>query len=315
LRDAHRLAARRIRTLLIDEACDWIAGTGLPADFSGLYLCQMDRAFLTTTRGAIARALPGPAEDTLRKALQLFFRIALAQGWVAADPMVKPPAVMSGSSRTAQMVAKRSRQPGMPDRSELARLLSDCDDWVALADWLTIEASARPQEVRAIMWTDITLHPRRNGAETGGTLTILRSMGSGEDGVEPGHTKTDESQRVVEFGAALAGHLRALMPPKGLRHRYVASPDGHPVSSWQLLTARKARQVRLGIARPNKDGVSRRYENFFDGRQLRHAFAARRIDGGMDHNTLARQMGHKYHQITLNLYGYLFKRQCVRVST
>ncbi len=306
---AIRKAASAVRKTLLVGPPDWLKAVGLFPDLAEMDISQVDRTLLMRIRGALNRALPQPAEMDLRENLQIFFGVALAQGWVANDPMRKQPSVVGRNSKLYLARLHRERRHEMPDEDQIKLLLSDFDDWVARADWLTIEASTRPQEVRAVIWTDIKLHPRKKGNETGGSLTILRQMRSGKNGVVPGPTKTDQSQRTVEFGPELAGHLRRAMPPPAQRHQYVVSPNGQPVSAMQLLAARKRRQLRLGIA----EVVGRAYTkpvlgSFFDGIKLRHAFAARRIAHGTPHTTLARQMGHKNYRITLNIYGYLFSK-------
>lgn len=309
LREGLERAASRIRAVLLTGPRQWLLAAGLPLTLSGLALKDMDRALIIRIRGALAQAQPQPAEKELRQALNALFKLALAQGWIKTNPMLKQPPVMGMTSKTDAARQRREARHAMPDPDQVDLLLSDCDDWVARADWLTIEASTRPQEVRAVVWTDIKLHPRRRGKETGGALTILRSMGHGEHGLVPGHTKTDQSQRVVEFGPELARHLRATMPPPARRHHYVVSPDGQAVTANTLLVGRQVRQTRLGIA----EVVGRRngkdlYAGFYDGRMLRHAFAARRISQGTPHMTLARQMGHKHYRMTLNIYGYLYSK-------
>jgi hypothetical protein len=308
-RATHRRATTSLRLTLSGEPHEWLAQAGLPPDLLGLPVARFDRDFIIRIRGAIARAYPQPAEMNLRGAMTTFFRLAVAQGWAKVSPMLDQPSVVGRSSKVVTARERRKKRLDMPDSSQIALLLSDADDWVALADWLTLDASPRPQELRALRWTDVKLHPRRKGKETGGALTILRSMGSGEKGLVPGHLKTDQSQRVVEFGPELAGVLRAAMPPVSRHHYHIVSPDGKPVSARALRTARQERQVRLRIAYWAPTRHSNRVAvGAFDGRKLRHAFAARRIAQGTPHTTLARQMGHKHHRITLNLYGYLLAK-------
>ena len=309
LREGMTRSVTLIRQVLLTGSRRWLSAAGLPLTLSELALADVDRAMIIRIRGALAQGMPQPAEKELRLALNGLFKLALAQGWIKTNPMRDQPPVMGTTSKLHAARQRREMRHAMPDADQVDLLLSDCNDWVARADWLTIEASARPQEVRAVVWTDIKLHPRRNGRETGGTLTILRSMGYGKHALVPGHTKTDQSQRTVQFGPDLARHLRAAMPPPAQRHHYVVSPDGQPVTGKKLLIGRQMRQARLGIA----EVVGRRsgqnlYAGFYDGRMLRHAFAARRISQGTPHTTLARQMGHKHYRMTLNIYGYLFSK-------
>ena len=309
---SHRGASTTIRLTLARDDDAWLLQAGLPGALLDLPITRFDREFVIRVRAAVARSFPHHAEANLRGAFTRFFKLALARGWTASNPMLNQPTVVGRSSRRVVARARQQKRLEMPAPSQIALLLSDGDDWVARGDWLTLDASARPQEVRAIRWTDIKLHPRRRGKETGGQLTILFSMGSGAKALVPGPTKTVESRRVVQFGPELAAILRAAMPPKSMRHQFIVSLDGKPVTSQALKLRRQERQIRLGIARATGNRRGKPVvDGFFDGRKLRHAFAARRIEQGMPHTTLARQMGHKHHRITLNLYGYLLAKVVV----
>ncbi len=151
---------------------------------------------------------------------------------------------------------------------------------------LTLYTGLRIGELLALTWNDVDLHK--------GIITVSKSCRDGWRGGEyikiVDTPKTESSTRVIPIPKQLLSHLKAL---------------------------KKISKSDFIISGKNKYGVGvRSYQNTFDlllkrlnishkgFHSLRHTFATRALECGMDIKTLSEILGHKNPTITLKRYAH-----------
>ena len=136
-------------------------------------------------------------------------------------------------------------------------------------------------ELIALQWTDIDF--------TKGTLTVSKSCHDGKDGIIIDEPKTATSRREIPLPKQLLPIL------KGIKKRsdspFIVFANGKSVSVRSYQRSFELLLKRLGI--PHKGFHS-----------LRHTFATRALECGMDVKTLSEILGHKNPTITLNRYAH-----------
>lgn len=196
--------------------------------------------------------------------------------------------------------ARRLPVLSLPEQKKLEDHLASApprgkDCAIALSLW----AGLRIGEACALRWEDVDLKGRSLRVE--GTLQRLYDYGSGHTRLLLGSPKTASSRREVPLAPALSALLRQLRP-KGYSP-YVCALPGHegPLEPRTLRVYFGLLLSRLGIRRVNYHG-------------LRHTFATRCIEAGVDAKTVSALLGHSDVSTTLNLYvhpGIDQKRQAV----
>lgn len=164
-------------------------------------------------------------------------------------------------------------------RIEQAILFSKKDKLYGIM--LCLYTGLRIGEVIALQWTDIDLKK--------GILTISRAAHDGRAGIILDEPKTTSSRRVIPFPKQLLPML------KGLKRRsdspFVVSASGKPVSVRSYQRSFELLLKKLKI--PHKGFHS-----------LRHTFATRALECGMDVKTLSEILGHQNPTITLKRYAH-----------
>ncbi|MGB3338767.1 MAG: hypothetical protein WBA73_16450 [Devosia sp.] len=322
-----RKSARMLKEVLCSGEVDWFKDRAIRGNLGGLALGSLRHATIYQLRSDYAARFDGKAEKRFTTALALVFKAATLRHWMSANPALHQPPVPARNSQRVEAYRKRAKRLDMPVESEVAVFLSDCEDWVALGDWVSIHAGLRSPETRGLPWQNVTLWdpvPNQEGelAETGGHLVVehaaenpkkkkrssgrSKMSGKRKDGLD--RTKSPSGRREVVFGPELAAELRRRRPPEGRWNEFVVSPDGKIVSAYAMREARRQRQYGLKVARRAKNAKGIWCcSGYVEARKLRHVFAARKIAEGIHHADLCRLMGHRFHWITLNIYGYLFR--------
>lgn len=150
---------------------------------------------------------------------------------------------------------------------------------------LCLYTGLRIGELLAVVWKDIDL--KRGLIFVNKTCHDLKSdNGFKRITDEP---KTESSKRVIPLPKQLLPHLRRLK--RSGKGEYVVSAGGKPVTirSYQRSFAYLLKKIKV----PHKGFHS-----------LRHTFATRAIECGMDVKTLSEILGHKNATITLNRYAH-----------
>lgn len=146
---------------------------------------------------------------------------------------------------------------------------------------LCLYTGLRIGELIALQWKDIDLQK--------GLLTVSRSCHDTSGGIVFDKPKTATSRRVIPLPKQLLPKLKSIK--KSSNSDFVVSADGNAVSvrSYQ-------RSFELLLKRQNI--VHRGFHS------LRHTFATRALECGMDVKTLSEILGHKNPTVTLNRYAH-----------
>ena len=146
---------------------------------------------------------------------------------------------------------------------------------------LCLYSGLRIGELIALQWNDIDL--------TKGILTISKSCHDGKDGLIIDEPKTATSRRIIPLPKQLLPILRSVK--KRSDSSSVVSANGSTVSVRSYQRSFELLLKKLKI--PHKGFHS-----------LRHTFATRALECGMDVKTLSEILGHKNPTITLNRYAH-----------
>lgn len=146
---------------------------------------------------------------------------------------------------------------------------------------LCLYSGLRIGELIALEWHDIDF--------TKGILTVSKSCHDGKNGLIIDEPKTADSRRVIPLPKQLLPMLKGIK--KKSDSPFVVSSNGMPVSVRSYQRSFELLLKRLNIA----------HKGFHS---LRHTFATRAIECGMDVKTLSEILGHKNPTVTLNRYAH-----------
>ena len=146
---------------------------------------------------------------------------------------------------------------------------------------LCLYSGLRIGELIALQWNDIDL--------TKGILTVSKSCHDSKNGLIIDEPKSSFSRRVIPLPRQLLPILKGIK--KKSDSPFVVSANGKPVSVRSYQRSFELLLKRLKI--PHKGFHS-----------LRHTFATRALECGMDVKTLSEILGHKNPTVTLNRYTH-----------
>ena len=146
---------------------------------------------------------------------------------------------------------------------------------------LCLYSGLRIGELIALQWSDIDFAK--------GTLTVSKSCHDGKNGLIIDEPKTVASRRMIPLPKQLLPFLKSIK--KKSDSPFVVSANGKSVSVRSYQRSFELLLKRLKI--PHKGFHS-----------LRHTFATRAIECGMDVKTLSEILGHKNPTVTLNRYAH-----------
>ena len=146
---------------------------------------------------------------------------------------------------------------------------------------LCLYSGLRIGELIALQWNDIDF--------TKGILTVSKSCHDGKDGLIIDEPKTATSRRIIPLPKQLLPILRSVK--KRSDSSSVVSANGSTVSVRSYQRSFELLLKKLKI--PHKGFHS-----------LRHTFATRALECGMDVKTLSEILGHKNPTVTLNRYAH-----------
>ena len=146
---------------------------------------------------------------------------------------------------------------------------------------LCLYSGLRIGELIALQWSDIDF--------TKGILTVSKSCHDSKNGLIIDEPKTATFRRVIPLPKQLLPILKDVK--KRSDSSFVVSADGKPVSVRSYQRSFELLLKKLKI--PHKGFHS-----------LRHTFATRALECGMDVKTLSEILGHKNPTVTLNRYAH-----------
>lgn len=146
---------------------------------------------------------------------------------------------------------------------------------------LCLYSGLRIGELIALQWSDIDFAK--------GTLTVSKSCHDGKNGLIIDEPKTAASRRTIPLPKQLMPLVKMLK--KRSDSDFVVSSHGKPLSVRSYQRSFELLLKKLDI--PHRGFHS-----------LRHTFATRAIECGMDVKTLSEILGHKNPTVTLNRYAH-----------
>lgn len=146
---------------------------------------------------------------------------------------------------------------------------------------LCLYSGLRIGELIALQWSDIDFAK--------GILTVSKSCHDSKNGLIIDEPKTATSRRAIPLPKQLLSILKGIK--KKSDSPFVVSANGKPVSVRSYQRSFELLLKRLKI--PHKGFHS-----------LRHTFATRALECGMDVKTLSEILGHKNPTVTLNRYAH-----------
>lgn len=146
---------------------------------------------------------------------------------------------------------------------------------------LCLYSGLRIGELIALQWSDLDF--------VKGILTVSKSCHDGQDGLIIDEPKTANSRRLIPLPKQLLPILKGIK--KKSSSPFVVSANGSSVSVRSYQRSFELLLKRLNI--PHKGFHS-----------LRHTFATRALECGMDVKTLSEILGHKNPTVTLNRYAH-----------
>lgn len=108
--------------------------------------------------------------------------------------------------------------------------------------------------------------------------------------------KTEHSERVIPLSRQILKILRSMKKESDCE--YVVSSHGKPITTRSYQRSFEILQDKLHIARRGFHA-------------LRHTFATRALECGMDVKTLSEVMGHKNSSVTLNRYAHCLRKNAL----
>lgn len=146
---------------------------------------------------------------------------------------------------------------------------------------LCLYSGLRIGELIALQWSDIDF--------VKGILTVSKSCHDGQDGLIIDEPKTANSRRLIPLPKQLLPILKGIK--KKSSSPFVVSANGSSVSVRSYQRSFELLLKRLNIT----------HKGFHS---LRHTFATRALECGMDVKTLSEILGHKNPTVTLNRYAH-----------
>ncbi len=228
---------------------------------------------LSTGNRKTGKGLSANTVNTLISVLQNSLRTANLLGYAkeyTADKIKRP-----------RLTEKQVECFTLSEQKKIEQAVRDSKKEKLYGIILCLYSGLRIGELLALTWSDIDL--------TKGVLTVDKSCHDSKDGIVIDEPKTINSRRLIPIPKQLLPTLKSAK--KKSRSDFVVSNNGKPVSVRSYQRSFELLLKKLKI--PHKGFHS-----------LRHTFATRALECGMDIKTLSEILGHKNPTVTLKRYAH-----------
>ncbi len=228
---------------------------------------------LSTGNRKTGKGLSANTVNTLISVLQNSLRTAHLLGYAkeyTADKIKRP-----------RLTEKQVECFTLSEQKKIEQAVRDSKKEKLYGIILCLYSGLRIGELLALTWSDIDLAK--------GVLTVDKSCHDSKDGIVIDEPKTINSRRLIPIPKQLLPTLKSAK--KKSRSDFVVSNNGKPISVRSYQRSFELLLKKLKI--PHKGFHS-----------LRHTFATRALECGMDIKTLSEILGHKNPTVTLKRYAH-----------
>ncbi len=228
---------------------------------------------LSTGNRKTGKGLSANTVNTLISVLQSSLRTAHLLGYAkeyTADKIKRP-----------RLTEKQVECFTLSEQKKIEQAVRDSKKEKLYGIILCLYSGLRIGELLALTWSDIDLAK--------GVLTVDKSCHDSKDGIVIDEPKTINSRRLIPIPKQLLPTLKSAK--KKSRSDFVVSNNGKPISVRSYQRSFELLLKKLKI--PHKGFHS-----------LRHTFATRALECGMDIKTLSEILGHKNPTVTLKRYAH-----------
>ena len=239
-----------------------------PIDVQRYVTNMLGKGNLRTGKGLSSNSVNGII-SVIQSSLQTAYRLGLTKVYIG-DKIIRPKIT---EKRIECFTAAEQR------KIEQAALYSTALKMRGVV--ICLYTGLRIGELLALTWEDVDFNK--------GEIGISKSCYCGKHGRAIDRVKTEHSERVIPLSKQILRILHSMK--KASDCEYVISLNGKPVTTRSYQRSFEILQNKLHI----------RHRGFH---ALRHTFATRALECGMDVKMLSEIMGHKNSAITLNRYAH-----------
>lgn len=233
------------------------------------YVTELSQSGNTRTgRGLSSNSVNGII-SVIQNSLQTAYRLGFTKEYIG-DKIIRPKTTERRIDCFTVAEQRKIEQAALESKTLKMRGIVIC-----------LYTGLRIGELLALTWEDVDFNK--------GEVSISKSCYCGKYGRMVDRVKTEHSERVIPLSGQILKILRLMK--KESDSEYVISSHGKPITTRSYQRSFEILQDKLHIA----------HRGFH---ALRHTFATRALECGMDVKTLSEIMGHKNSAITLNRYAH-----------
>lgn len=233
------------------------------------YVTELSRSGnVRTGKGLSSNSVNGII-SVIQSSLQTAYRLEYTKGYIG-DKIIRPKTTEKRVDCFTVAEQRKIEQAALESKALKMRGIVIC-----------LYTGLRIGELLALTWEDVDF----NKSE----VSISKSCYCGKHGRMVDRVKTEHSERVIPLSRQILKILRSMKKESDCE--YVISSHGKPITTRSYQRNFEILQDKLHIARRGFHA-------------LRHTFATRALECGMDVKTLSEIMGHKNSAITLNRYAH-----------